>query len=125
MGARRYSVTDVIQIHGLRAKGIHGVLPEERERAQPFEVDVDMHVDAHQAGETDRLEDTVDYGAVAKAVVACVTDESHELIERLAQRIADAVLADTRVQRVEVTVRKLQPPLDLDLDHVAVHIVRP
>jgi len=105
--------------------GIHGVLPEERRRPQPFEVDVDMHVDTRAAGTSDDLGATVDYGVVADAVAGCVTGEKHLLIERLAERIANVVLANPRVAQVEVTVRKLEPPVSVDLDHVAVTIVRP
>jgi dihydroneopterin aldolase len=117
--------SDVIQLRGVRAMGVHGVLPEEQERAQPFEVDLDLRVDLWTAGASDQLADTVDYGAVATAVAACVSGESYALLERLAERITELVLADERVRSVTATVKKLEPPLDLDVDHVAVCITRP
>jgi dihydroneopterin aldolase len=116
---------DVIRVRGLRVMGVHGVLAGERERAQPFEVDLDLHVDLRNAGASDRLEDTVDYGAVADAVARCVAEESHALLERLAERIAGVVLTHERVTSVTVTVKKLEPPLTGDVDHVAVTITRP
>ena len=115
---------DRVLITGLRESGIHGVLPEERTRAQPFEVDVELSVDLTAAGVSDALADTVDYALVADAVSRVVRDESHQLLERLAARIADECRTDARVVAVVVTVRKLEPPMDLDLDHVAVHIQR-
>jgi dihydroneopterin aldolase len=83
---------DRIELRGLRALGIHGVLPEERERPQPFEVDIDLEVDLRRAGRSDDLADTVDYGAVAGAVAAAVAGPRLDLLESLAERIAGAVL---------------------------------
>jgi dihydroneopterin aldolase len=115
---------DRILVPGLRALGVHGVLPEERERPQPFEVSLELHVDLAKAGASDDLADTVDYGAVCDAVVRIVTDESYALLERLATRIAEACRADERVTGVVVEVRKLRPPVNAEVDHVAVRIER-
>lgn len=115
---------DTIEIRGLRATGVHGVLPEERERAQPFEVDLDLSLDLRKAGGSDDLADTVDYGVLTEAVGACVTGESYALLERLAERIAEIAMADARVTEVAVTVKKLEPPVDAEVDHVAVRITR-
>ena len=117
-------MTDRIVITGLREVGIHGVLPEEQTRAQPFEVDVELTVDLRAAGESDDLADTVDYGAVSDRVRRIVATERHQLIERLAARIAESCRADERVTAVTVTVRKLRPPIEAVLDHVAVRIER-
>ncbi len=116
---------DRIELHRLRAVGTHGALPEEQDRAQPFEVDVELDVDLGAAGRSDALADTVDYGELASRVAAVVTDEHHRLLERLAQRIAEIALADPRVESVTVTVRKLRPPVPVDLASAAVRVVRP
>jgi dihydroneopterin aldolase len=113
---------DTIAITGLRELGIHGVLPEEQARPQPFEVDVELSVDLSAAGESDSLDDTVDYSAVAEAVSRVVKSERYLLLERLATRIAEVCRADPRVKGVTVTVRKLHPPVRAMLDHVAVRI---
>jgi dihydroneopterin aldolase len=115
---------DRILIAGLRELGIHGVLPEERVRPQPFEVDVELHVDLARAGTSDDLADTVDYGAVCDAVSKVVSSESYQLLERLAQRIADVCRTDPRVVGVVIEVRKLEPPVAASVDHVAVRIQR-
>jgi len=116
----------VIQLRGLRVVGVHGALPEEQDRAQPFEVDVDMEVDLSAAAASDVLADTVDYGVVAVAIQRVVAGEHHQLLERLADRIADDVLTvDPRIASVAVTVRKLRPPVPVDLASVAVRITRP
>src|ERR1051326_1464234 len=105
-------MTDRIIVRGIRAMGTHGVLAEEQVRAQPFEVDVELTMDLRAAGETDRLEDTVDYGLLAGAVARVVTDEHHQLLERMAERVAVVCREDPRVSAVVVTVRKLHPPVD-------------
>jgi len=113
-----------IVIAGLRELGVHGVLPEEQTRPQPFEVDVELTVDLSAAGESDNLHDTVDYAAVAEAVSRVVKSERYQLLERLAARIAEVCRVDERVSAVAVTVRKLHPPVRAMVDHVAVCIER-
>ena len=111
-----------IVIKGLRELGVHGVLPEEQTRPQPFEVDVELTVDVSSAGQSDALDDTVDYSAVAEAVSRVVTSERYFLLERLAMRIGEVCRVDERVTGVSVTVRKLHPPVRAMVDHVAVRI---
>ena len=115
---------DRIIIAGLREQGVHGVLAEEQTRPQPFEVDVELVVDASSAGGSDRLDDTVDYAAVAEAISRVVASERYALLERLATRIAEVCRVDERVLSVSVTVRKLHPPVRAMVDHVAVHVER-
>jgi dihydroneopterin aldolase len=115
---------DRIRIAGLRELGVHGVLPEEQTRPQPFEVDVELAVDFSKAGSSDALEDTVDYSAVSEAISRVVRSERYQLLERLAERIAEVCCNDNRVTGVTVTVRKLHPPVRAMVDHVAVRIER-
>lgn len=117
---------DRIELRGLRVVGTHGALPEEHQRGQPFEVDVDIGADLAGAGRSDDLADTIDYGAVAAAVAAAVAGPHADLLERLAERIVDAVWAvgGPLAEEVTVTVRKLRPPVPLDLASSAVTIVR-
>jgi dihydroneopterin aldolase len=115
---------DVIAIRGIRAMGVHGVLEEEQHRPQPFLVDVELELDLTTPGESDRLDDTVDYSAVSEAVVRVIESERYHLLERLADRIAEVCKADRRVDRVVVTVRKLHPPVRALVDHVGVTVHR-
>ncbi len=116
---------DRIEIRGLRALGLIGVNPEERERAQPFEVDFDVEFDTSKAGHSDNLEDTIDYGQLALLAERVVAQEPHLLLERVAERIAEELLgADTRIDAATVSVRKLRPPIPADLATSAVSITR-
>jgi 7,8-dihydroneopterin aldolase/epimerase/oxygenase len=115
---------DRIELRGLRALGVHGVLPEERERAQPFEIDVVLSLDLRAAGETDDLTQTIHYGELAEMIVDVVERESFLLIERLAEHIAKACRADERVREVTVTVCKVRPPVPVEIARIAVTVTR-
>lgn len=117
-------MSDHIELRGLRAVGIHGVLPEEQARAQPFELDIDLEVDLAGAVASDDVADTVDYGAVAEMAGRVVATESFRLLESLAARIADTVMLDARVEAVTVAVRKLHPPVAGDLASAGVTLTR-
>jgi 7,8-dihydroneopterin aldolase/epimerase/oxygenase len=118
-------VTDRIEICDLRVMGLHGVLPEEQDRAQPFSVDVVAWLDTAAAQASDELADTVDYGALAHAAAEVVGGRSYRLLEALAGRLASALLvSDPRLDAVEVTVRKLRPPLALDVASTGVRVRR-
>ena len=116
---------DRIEIRDLRVIGVHGVLPEERERAQPFSLDIVAWVDMAAAQRSDDLADTVDYGALAQTAADLVGQRSFRLLEALAGHLADVLLlADERLEAVEVTVRKLRPPLSLDVASTGVRVLR-
>jgi dihydroneopterin aldolase len=119
-------VSDTIAITGLRIRGNHGVFEHERRDGQDFVVDVRLRVPhaVAVAGASDRVEDTVDYSVVVQAITAVVAGEAVDLIETLAARIADACLADVRVESVEVTVHKPQAPVAAHFDDIAVTIER-
>ena len=115
---------DRLELRGLRALGICGALPEERTRPQPLEVDVDAVLDLAPAGRSDDLADTVHYGELTAALAKVVTTEQPQLLERLAERLAEVVLGDARVTEVTVAVRKLRPPVPELLDTAGVRITR-
>jgi dihydroneopterin aldolase len=117
-------MTDRIAIVGLTGRGRHGVYQYERDESHPFVVDVILDVDTHPAAESDQLTDTIDYGVVASTVVGIVEGDPVDLIETLAQRIADACLAEPKVEKVQVTVHKPDAPISVPFDDVAVTIER-
>jgi dihydroneopterin aldolase len=118
-------MNDRIEIRDLRVMGTHGVLAEERARAQPFSLDIVAWVDMTDAQKSDALADTVDYGVLAQVAADVVAGRTYQLLEALAGRLADALLiTDTRLQAVEVTVRKVRPPLALDVASTGVRVRR-
>ena len=115
---------DRVALRGLKARGHHGVFPEEREEGQIFLVDLVLGLDTRPAAADDDLTKTVHYGVVAEEVVAVVEGEPVNLIETLAQRIADTCLAHEEIQEVEVCVHKPQAPITVPFDDVTVTITR-
>jgi len=115
---------DEIRIAGIEGFGYHGVLDSERANGQTFRVDVVLHVDLSAAGQSDDLAQTVDYGTVAQRIHDVIVGEPVDLIETLAQRIADVCLSYSLVDSVEVTVNKPQAPIQVPFDNVAVIIRR-
>ncbi len=115
---------DRVALRGLRARGHHGVFPREREEGQTFVVDVVLGLDTTAAAAGDDLAATADYGVVAEEVVGVITGEPVDLIETLAQRIADQCLKQQAVQEVEVTVHKPEAPIRVPFDDVTITITR-
>lgn len=115
---------DRVAVRGIAAHGHHGVFDFEKRDGQPFAVDVVLGVDTRPAAASDDLADTVDYGAVAAAVVEVVQGPSLDLVEALAQRVADACLAFEGVGAVEVSVHKPEAPVGVPFSDVVVTIVR-
>lgn len=97
---------DRILITDLLLRCIIGVNDDERREKQDVVINVVLWADLRAAGRSDRMEDTVDYRAIKKRIVALVEASSYCLVEALASAIADACLADTRVQQAQVRVEK-------------------
>jgi dihydroneopterin aldolase len=116
---------DRIVLTGLRVRGHHGVLPAERAQWQDFLLDVVLHLDTRPAAASDDVADTVHYGELAERLAEVVAGEPVNLIETLAQRLADVCLSYARVEQAEVTVHKPTAPIPLDFADVAVTVVRP
>jgi dihydroneopterin aldolase len=102
---------DSIIVNNIRVKGCHGCDQSERAEAQPFRIDVTVMVDLSQAACSDCLESTVDYRALINIAKRILGGESVNLLETLAERIAEEILALQRVHEVRVRVTKLRPPV--------------
>jgi len=118
------AITDRIELRGLVVVGICGALPEERTRPQPLEIDLDVVADLSAAGASDDLDDTLDYGALTATIERVIGDGAPQLLEHLAQVLADAVLVDPRALEVTISVRKLRPPVPQALATSGVRITR-
>ena len=101
-----------------------GILPEEIERRQPFEIDVDVDCDLREAGGSDDLDNTIDYGGLVASIEALAIDGRYGLLERFASDVAKVALAYELAQATRVTVRKLRPPVPQDLASSGVTVRR-
>lgn len=115
---------DRITLLGISATGHHGVLPAERRDGQPFSADVVLHLDTRPAARADDLALTADYGTLAEQVAGVLAGPPVDLVETLAQRIADVALSVPVVEMVDVVVHKPQAPIVVPFDDVQVAIRR-
>lgn len=97
---------DKIRIQDLLTRCIVGIYPEERREKQDVIINITLFANLARAGQSDRIEDTVDYKGVKKAVLALVEPSSYFLLEKLAEAIAAICLAAPNVLRVTVSVDK-------------------
>jgi len=117
-------MSDKLAISGIECFGHHGVFEAEKRDGQPFLIDLVLGLDSSLAAASDDLHDTVDYGSLVTRVKAAVESDPVDLIETLAQRIADICLLDGRVEWAEVTVHKPDAPIDATFSDVALTITR-
>ena len=116
--------TDELSVRGIECYGHHGVLEHEKRDGQTFVVDLTLGIDTAPAAATDDLRDTVDYGSLVAAVKHAVEVDPVDLIETLAQRLADVCLRDGRVEWARITVHKPQAPIDATFGDVTLTITR-
>ena len=113
-------VHDRIELVGVRDYGYHGVLAHEKEQGQYFSVDATLGLSIAHAASSDDLSDTVNYAEVADAIRARITGESFDLIEKLAEQIAQDCLSFPQVVSARIRVHKPDAPIDGDFADVVV-----
>jgi dihydroneopterin aldolase len=113
-----------VEVAGLSLYTHHGVTAAEQEVGQRLVLDVRLELGESDAALTDRLEDTVDYGAVCETVALVAQQRSYRTLERLCAAVADRLLGDFAAESVWVKAAKPEPPLALPVDEVAVELFR-
>jgi dihydroneopterin aldolase len=114
----------LVELRGLSAYGAHGVSDAEREVGRRIVLDISFTVPASGAVETDELDGTVDYGAVATLAAGIVTDRTCKTLERLCALIADEIEARYDVVAISVRAAKPEPPIPEAIGEVAVTLRR-
>ncbi|WP_193072246.1 2-amino-4-hydroxy-6-hydroxymethyldihydropteridine diphosphokinase [Brevibacterium sp. FME37] len=113
---------DLIELRGLTVRGNHGVFDFEKREGQDFVIDVILRTSVSRAAVTDDIADTVHYGELAEDVAHIVEDNTFDLIETLAARIAEHCLY--LAEHVEVVVHKPGAPIERSFNDVSVTVVR-
>lgn len=118
-------MSDKLLLRNIQFYGYHGAPPAERAVGHRFSVDLELELNLQTAGRSDRLDDTVDYGAITATVIEIGTGPSIKLVEALSERMAAAILAGwPAVDAVTVETRKLMPPISAVVESAAVRIRR-
>jgi FolB domain-containing protein len=97
---------DFIEIEDLLVRTIVGINPDERENRQDVMITVRLEANLRPAARTDSIDDAVNYKSIKKSIVAFVEESSFQLVETLAEEVAQVCLKDSRVERVRVHLRK-------------------
>jgi dihydroneopterin aldolase len=97
---------DTITVNELRVDTVVGIWDWERQITQKVSIDLELAADVRRAAESDSIDATLDYRAVAKRVSGFVADSRYQLIEAMAEGIADVITSEFSVPWVKVVVRK-------------------
>lgn len=109
---------DKLVLKGLKYRGLHGYFKEERVTGNDFEVDLAFFFSLQKAGSSDDLSKTIDYSIAQEIVSNILTGESQHLIERLTYLIGEKLFEIfPDATKIEVSVRKMNPPLSIDSDY--------
>lgn len=115
---------DLLHANGMHFWGTHGLHPEENKLGQRFIVDIEARIDMSAMCENDEFVWEISYVALFNAARKVVENEQHKLVQRIAYRIIEEVLASTPASAVKVTVRKPSAPLGGIIDWVGCTIER-
>lgn len=115
---------DRIRLVNMTFYGYHGISAAEKETGRRFEVDCELLVDLAEAGQTDSLDNTIDYAAVYKQVADIVQNKSFSLLEGLASSLVRMILKEFPVIEVTIRVRKMIPPINGQIDHIEIEVTR-
>ena len=113
-----------IEIAGLSLYTHIGVGAAEREVGQRLLFDIRIDVGESDATETDRVEDTVDYGEVCQLVALVAQQRSYRTLERLCTVVADRIIEEFGAEAVWVKAAKPEPPIPLTVEEVSVEVWR-
>ena len=116
--------SEKITLGGMEFSGFVGVSEQERERKTRIEVDVEIHTDLGAACKSDALDDTIDYSRLYDLVAEVVASKHHNLLESLAEEIADAAFGLGGCEKIVVRVRKPRPPVGGECGFAEVEIIR-
>lgn len=116
---------DKILVRDLKIFAYHGVNPWEKADGQNFVIDITAMLDFKKARLSDDLADTVSYSKIIKKTTAVFTAEKNDLIERAAERVAQALLDEfEKIESVTVLVKKPEAPINAEFSYVAVEITK-
>ncbi len=115
---------DKIYFQRMSFYGYHGVFEAEAQLGQRFYVDLELSLDLSRAGNSDQLQDTVNYADIFSLVQRIVEAERYQLVEALTEQIAGRLLSAFPFLEVKVRVTKPNPPINGHYDSVAIEMVR-
>ena len=115
---------DCIRIKNLKVKARHGVYEFERKKDGIFELDIEIYLSLEKSGQSDKIEDTIDYDNIVSIATKAFTEKNYNLVEAAAESVCGKLLNALNVQKVILRVRKPHAPIDADFDTIELEIIR-
>tara|TARA_X000001036_G_scaffold261935_1_gene243486 strand:- start:9423 stop:9800 length:378 start_codon:yes stop_codon:yes gene_type:complete len=115
---------DSIRINNLKVPARHGVYEYEKEKDGIFEIDLELFSSLYKSGESDKLEDTINYQDVIDATIEAFTFKQFSLVESAAQSVCNSLLNKFKIDSIIIRVRKPHAPIKADFDNVEVELHR-
>ena len=115
---------DCIRIKSLKVKARHGVYEFERKKDGTFEIDIEIYLSLEKSGQSDKLEDTIDYDNIVSIVINAFTEKNYNLVEAAAESVCEKLLYALKVAKVILRVRKPHAPINPAFDTIEVELIR-
>ena len=115
---------DSIRIKNLKVKARHGVYEFERKKDGTFELDIEIYLPLEKSGQSDKIEDTIDYGNIVSIATKAFTEKDYNLVEAAAESVCGKLLNAFKVFKVIVRVRKPHAPINAAFDTIEVKLIR-
>jgi len=115
---------DTLRISNLKIPAKHGVYEFEKDKEGLFEIDVELKTDLSKAGQSDELEDTINYDEIVSIITDLFTEKDYHLIEAVGETICRNLLDSYSIEKVILRIRKPHAPIMANLDTVEVELIR-
>jgi len=115
---------DCIRIKSLKVEARHGVYEFERKKDSTFELDIEIYLPLEKSGQSDKLDDTIDYGDIVSIATKAFAEKNYNLVEAAAESVCEKLLDALNVAKVILRVRKPHAPIDADFDTIELELIR-
>ena len=115
---------DKIRILNLKIPARHGVYEFEKDKDGLFELDIEIQTDLSISGESDILDDTINYDEIVGLIINLFTEQDYNLIEAVGETICSEILKRYPANQVLIRIRKPHAPINANLDTVEIELVR-
>ena len=115
---------DCIRIKSLKVEARHGVYEFERKKDSTFELDIEIYLPLEKSGQSDKLDDTIDYGDIVSISKKAFAEKNYNLVEAAAESVCEKLLDALNVAKVILRVRKPHAPIDADFDTIELELIR-
>ena len=115
---------DSIRVNNLKIPARHGVFEFEKEKDGIFEIDLELFLPLYRPGESDKLEDTINYQDIIQTTIEAFTFKQFSLVEAAAQSVCNSLLNEFKIDNIIIRVRKPHAPIKADFDNVEIELNR-